>query len=1111
MRFRNLAAALLLSLFAFTSLAIGQTSNGTITGVVRDASGAVVSGATVVVTNEATAAKRDATTNAEGAFRVEAVDPGPYSVLVSKTGFKGFELKHLDVRPSVITSADVALGVATANAEVTVETANTATLDVESGGITSTIGEQELKTIPIFSMNPVELVQTLPGVQLINGNSALSNGVNVSVNGARPRSNNFLIDGQDDNDNSIGGQALQSAIPDIYSNVIALTNAFSAEYGRGGGAVVNLITKSGTNQIHGSVYDLYSGSGLNAIDGQSRGQGITKTRFDEHQIAFTVGAPIIKDKLFAFGGGQWSRTYGQEQPGVLNLPDAKSLALLQGFNTPASNLLLQYIGSLSQYNLTSTPSSTPAVTIINETGCASCKISFARYIRPAVPEQNPDTQWTAKIDYTPTQKDTISARYLHDATNLTPDYFNFSTQLPGFDTLQGGNSSQGAGSYTHVFSPRIVNEFRFSDTLLNFAFDSTPQTKANPLYTSAPITIANTGFPTLGPASTSLPQGRGHDLYQFQDTISISKGRHTIRIGADVARDIIRDFIPFNNFGTLSYTTSPANAASGLPGYSALNNFIDNFLGTAGAAARSFGSNRVDAHVWQSAFFGQDDIKLSPDLTVNLGLRYEYATNPENAVKFPAINPATVLTDPITALYRVKEDKNNIAPRVGFAYNPHNGMAILADGKTVYHAAFGIFYDVLFTNITDNSQASSPNVQSPNLTQGTGRGLGNALGLVPSLAPLPTISPLNTVQLTSNNLVNPQTFQWNVGLERQLPAEIKLTINYVASRGEKLFSNQQYNTYPYATPGVRTNPARGAIIARINGADSEYQSIQTEVSHDFRHGLFIRGAYTFGKNLDNGSEVFNTFSSPTSYAANLAPGGRAREWGPSQYDFRNLLSISYAYTIPGVPQLTNSTANLFAGIFTRNWQFSGITYFQSGPYSTFNVSGSDVNNDSSATNDRPLVGNPHAPIESAAVDASYSTISALKCAKGPLYDMGQANTNGTCVQVAPATVHWVVPGNYTPAQVNAEINRNSFRNPGYVMFNFALQKAFDLPIKHLEHSNITLRADAQNVFNHNNVGPLGINIFSINVPGTDGDPFMNKDAARFDDNRIVRLWAKFIF
>jgi outer membrane receptor protein involved in Fe transport len=1090
-------AAMVLAFVAGSSV-FAQTSNGTITGVVRDASGAVINEATVVVTNESTASTRNATTSSLGTFRIESVEPGPYTVHVEKPGFKTFDLKHLDVRPSIITSSDIALGVASANAEVTVETANTATLDVDSGGITSTIGEQELKTIPIFSMNPVELIQALPGVQLINSNnnSGLSNGVNVSVNGARSRANNYLIDGQDDNDNGIGGQALQADIPDMYSNVIALTNSYSAEYGRGGGAVVNLITKSGTNQFHGSVYELYSGSGLNAIDGQSRGAGITKTRFDQHQVGFTIGGPIIKNKLFGFGGAQYSRLYGKETPSNIFLPTASSLATLQAINTANAQLLLQYIGPLSQYNLIGT--STTPIAVINEPGCATCTINFTNYKRPSQPELSPDTQWTYKVDFTPTQKDTFTVRYLHDRGSLSPDFFNWGDTLPGFDAMQGGPSEQGAGSYSHVFSPNIVNEFRASETRIAFAFDSTAQTKANPLYTSPIVSISNTGLPVLGPKSTSLPQGRGHDLYQFQDTISITKGRHTLRIGADIARDIIRDYIPFNNFGTLSYTKSA--------GYSALNNFLDNFLGTSGAAARSFGGNRVDAHEWQTAYFVQDDIKLTSDFTVNLGLRYEYQTNPENAIKYPAINVATVLTDPITAVYRVNEDRNNFAPRVGFAYNPHNGMSFLADGKTVYHGAFGIFYDVLFSNITDNAQGLSPNVQSPNLTSGTGRGLANANTLVPTLVPLTTISALNTTELTSNNLVNPETFQWNLGVERQLPGEIKLTINYVASRSEKLFSNQQYNYYAPGTPGVRINPARGIIIARVNGADSEYQSAQVELSHDFRHGLFIRGAYTYGKNLDNGSEVFTLFATPTSYAANLAPGGRSREWGPSAYDFRNNLSISYAYTIPAVSHLNNAMADTFAGIVARNWQFSGVTYLQSGPYSTFNLSGLDVNNDSSATNDRPLVGNPKAPFESAAVDGAI-----IGCTAGAYFDYGQNDTNGTCVPVNPSTTHWVVPYPYTQAQMLQEIGRNSFRNPGYIMFNFALQKAFDLQIKHLEHSNITLRADAQNVFNHNNVGPLDIDIFDIQVPGTAGDSFMNKPAARFDDNRILRLWAKFNF
>src|ERR1035437_1253084 len=239
-------------------------------------------------------------------------------------------------------------------------------------------------------------------------------------------------------------------------------------------------------------------------------------------MGFTVGVPIIKDKLFGFGGAQYTRFYGKETPNNIFLPTSASYAQIQSIGTPNALLLLNYIGSLSQYNLVG--SSTVNSTVINEPNCASCTISFTNYKRPNQSQQNPDTQWTYKVDWLATHKDTFAVRYLHDRTSLSPDFFNFGSQLPGFDAQQGGPAEQGAGIYTHVFSPKLINEFRVSETRINFAFASTPQTLANPLYLLPPVSIANTSLPTLGPASTSLPQGRGHAIYQFQDTVSYSFG-----------------------------------------------------------------------------------------------------------------------------------------------------------------------------------------------------------------------------------------------------------------------------------------------------------------------------------------------------------------------------------------------------------------------------------------------------------------------------------------------------------------------------------------------------------------------------------------------------------
>lgn len=1094
-RFQGWAVLAVLSLVLSCAVAIAQTSLGTIAGTVRDPSGAVVAGATVTATNEATQVSRSLVTNGQGEYRADAVEPGPYTIKVTASGFATKEIDHLAVQPSIITSQDVDLQVGRLTSEVQVQAANAAALDTDTGQLASTIGSSELATMPIISLNPVELVETVPGVQLLN-NGGLSNGINVSVNGTRPRANNYLIDGQDDNDNAISGQALQAEIPDMYSSITILTNSYSAEFGRAGGAVVNLVTKSGTNTPHGSAWDLYSGSGLNAVNGQSRGvAGETKARYDEHQYGFTVGAPFLRDRLWGFGGAQWSRFYGKATPNIIHLPTPASYALLQGMNSANANLLLKYIGSLSQYIPAS--GSSLSQTVTNEPGCTSCTIVFAPYKRPNMAQQNTDTQWTAKVDYQATTKDHLSGRFLHDYNSLSPDWFNFASQLPGFDSYQGGPAEQGGGQYTHIFSPTMINEFRASITRINFAFAPLPATVTNALYTSPVITISNTGLPQLGPQSTVLPQGRGHDSYQFQDTVSKTFGRHTLRVGADASRVLVRDFVPFNNFGSLSFTKST--------GYSALNNFIDNYLGTGGIAEKNFGSNRLDSHQWQMAFFGQDDIKVTPDFTANLGLRWEFQTDPENAMPYPAINPATVLTDPITTHYKVAEDRNNFGPRIGFAYNPHNG-GFLGDGKTVYHAAFGIFYDILFTNIPDNSLASAPNTQLPLVQVTTGRGAANASSIIPSMQPSATISPRSTVELTVNNLVNPQTYEWNFGVERELPAQIKLTVNYVGDRGEKLFANQQYNYFNPAT-GRRLNPNRGAIIARGNFADSDYNGVQVGVLHNFTHGLFIQGSYDYSKAMDDGSEVFSFSGQDTSYSSNLAPGMRKRDWGPSLYDHRHYAALSYVWQVPNIRSLDNGGLNEVLDVLTRHWQFSGESFWQSGEWNSFSLSGFDFNGDGSSANDRPLLGNPKAGLETIGMDGYV-----LGCTAAPgqgYFDYGANDDTGACNQVNPSDVHWVVPYPYTSADMNKEIGRNSFQNPGFWNENWALQKGFGLHIHRMEDASIQLRAEAQNVFNHNNVGLVDTHLLDA-APGP-GDPFLNKNAARFDDERQLRFWMKFVF
>jgi hypothetical protein len=335
---RKLIAVVVLFVSAFLGgSAWAQTSKGTIAGDISDPSG-VLANASVTAINQDTQETRTVTSGPNGSFRIDAINPGTYTVKVAASGYSESVTKNIVVNPSVTTSFNPRLQAGAVSDVVTVE-AHSNQINTENGQISSVVSGQEISQLPIFSLNPIELATTVPGVQFVQ-QGGLSNGFNLEVNGLRPRANNYLIDGQDINDNSIGGQGIQPQIPDAYSNLSILTNAYSSEYGRGGGAVVNLITRSGTNKYHGEVYDIYTGSGLNAKDGQSRLSPDTpKTRFDTHNIGFTVGGPIIKDKLFGFGAATFFRFYGQAQPAPNFLPDANGLAVLNFVGGPNVDLL----------------------------------------------------------------------------------------------------------------------------------------------------------------------------------------------------------------------------------------------------------------------------------------------------------------------------------------------------------------------------------------------------------------------------------------------------------------------------------------------------------------------------------------------------------------------------------------------------------------------------------------------------------------------------------------------------------------------------------------------------------------------------------------------------
>jgi outer membrane receptor protein involved in Fe transport len=1094
--------ALLSSLILFflvVSPVVAQTSKGILAGVAHDSTGAVVGNTSITIKGEQTGETRVIVTGSDGSYRADALSPESYTITATHEGFSVFTAQHVAVAPSNVTTYNVTLTVGSASVSVIVE-ANALTLDTENGQLAGTIFANEISKMPIFSLNPMELATTVPGVQTVTGDNQLSNGFNAQVDGARPRSNNFLLDSQEINDIGIGGQAFQPNIPDLYDALTVFTSVASAEYGRAGGGVFNLVTKSGSNTYHGSAYDRYTSAGLNAVPNFLRGTGTVNPRQSSHDIGVTGGGFIIKDKLFAYGGTQFSRFYGSEQINRITLPDtagAFTLNALTGAAATQYALLKSYTNNnayLTNYALvTSQPTTT--VNIGPRTDCpaasvtgGNCFVEEALFQRPASPLQNPDTQWGFRVDYKPGSSDTFYYRYLHDRTSLTPDFFaNAAGGALGLDTEQGGTAELGAGSWTHIFTTNVLNELRGSETRINFAFAPIASTLANPAYSLATINVA--GYPSLGPNTASFPQGRAEDLYQLQDTFSYTHGRHSIRAGVDIGHQLEKDTIGVNA-GTINFGRGSA--------FSALQNFLANQTGASGTITKTIGPRRVDPHVWRSGFFAQDDVKFSSHLTVNLGIRYDYTGNPENSLHFAGLDLSNPY-QPITTVIPVKNDKNNLSPRVGFAYTPSQG-GFFGSGKTVIRGGFGIFYDSYFSNFVTNAAQSAPNAIAGTLAVATGVGTANATGALAGFTPTLNLNASETT--VASNLKNPMSYQYNFGVEQDVKGAI-VAIRFVGLRAYDLFANSTLNPFSGLT-GARLNATRGSITARDNSASSNYNGLQTEFSRRFSTYLTIRANYTFSKDLDNGSEIFALSDSGTSAPAILGPVGRTQEYGPSTFDHRHFASISYAFTPKGF-HAANKVTDTVLGALTRNFTISGIEQFQSGAYSTFNFAGLDNNGDGSTANDRPLIGNRGAPFETVGIDGSF-----VGGTSGVYYDLVANNATNALNPVTAAQVHFLIPNNTSGKFTKQELGRNSYSNPGSTRNDISIQKGFGTGLLHLERGQFLLRMEVQNLGNHNDRGAyLDTNLLDY---GTGPTSFDDQSLARGESNgRQIVLWGKFQF
>jgi len=1084
-----------ISLVLAATLAFGQATLGIVAGTVTDNSGAVVVGATITAHRTEGGEERTANSGPNGEYRLEALTPGTYRVTVSAPNFSATELTGVVVSASITTPANVKLEVGKTTETVTVE-ASAQQVQTETGDLSAVIPQVEIKDLPIATGNPYDLAKTLPGVLVGDSRTTgFSNGAEFSVDGLRARANNFLIDGFDNNDYGITGQALQPTNQEAVSEVTVLKNSYAAEYGRGGGSVSNLTFRSGSNTLHGALWEQYSGNALFAVTPEEAASGLTKTPHAVNNLfGFRVGGRLIKDKLFYFGTSQWQRNFGAPSPlpATLTIPTQAGVDALQSIG--ANNNIQVLIDSLAGLRGgTADPTQVNTINVGNRAGCGSpCLIEVGPFTRTDT-TKGLNREWTVRMDYLPTNVDNIFVRYTDTQNSISPDLFANPDALPSADTQQGGPSRNMGVMWAHTFGPRVINEFRFSAQTINFGFNPTAATLANPLAHLPGLALAASFGNTLwgGFSQGTFPQFREHKTLQFQDAISFTRGSHTFKIGADLAVLLVQDQIPFNSDGTITYSSGGDCTAIGITastGCTDLANYIDDFSGPSGTIDKQFGNPLISVPTNQQAYYFEDSWKVRPNLTINYGLRYEYQPpDANNVLPFPAVNRATALTDPFEKRTEVRPDRNNWGPRFGFSYAPRGRF--FGENKTVIRGGAGIFFDSFFSNINDNTAATAPNTLGGNIFGGPdSRGTAGTFAAISAIAPVS--DPTNTVFAVTSDLRNPETYQWNLNVQRELPGRLIAEVAYVGTRGTRLFASEQLNPgVPDLVAGTddRLNPNRGSIVVRGNRGDSNYHGLQAQVSRSVGR-LTVLGAYTFSRAIDNSSDVFVTSGGASRWQVTNDP---RSDRGPSALDHKHRGTITWLYEFPSP---NNSLLRAVLG----GWASTGSIAFQSGAPETVFFGGYDQNGDGEFFNDRPPDGN-HA----VKLNLSSACLSDPTCITGVGFDDGSGNLVDVFTN-APVTANQIRYLAFNTGLVKGgNLGRNSFYLPGTQTWNLGVIKRFRIPF---HESQFEVRGDFFDAFNHPNEGVNVTNYGDLLNPAVFGNP-----RTTLGDARTIQVWLKYSF
>ena len=1150
-------SCLLLTILALLTGVVWAQGTGEITGLMTDPSGAVISGATIELINSATGEKRTTVSNTAGVYDFPNLPVvGTYTLHTAPKGFKAIKVERIVVSVGAIYTKDLKLELGATSEQVTVE-AGAETVQTTESAVSQLVDRRTWQEMPLQIRNQNSFIELVAGAVPQDG-SGTNRG--AEVNGTRSGAGSYLVEGADNNEQGQGGRgqispfdkggAATSISPDAIQEYRVITNSFAAEYGKGGGFITDTVLKSGTNQWHGSAFEYNRIQALVANDWFSSHAGI-KDALVRNQFGGSIGGPIIKDKTFFYGTAElhrvrWSTPYGPNtvvtEP-FLNFIKSGGLQAwaesdpngfcVQQLNAtcPGAFSSVSTFGPIANQLLHSPAQHFPAVPssvdcTATPDACASADpLSFGLVYPVPIygsatlndPQSYNEARWTLKVDHRFSDKDTINGVYLFQDGTYTEQYLGGNNYI-GPASIQDGRAQNFGLTWNHTFTPNLLNTARVGYLRHKLDFPAPAGAFGVPGYYSL--------FDGLGAdfgQYSGLPQFFTENQFQYMDTMSLQKGKHSFKFGAEYRRtrngskffnDAFGTFYPWSVEGELTdlqFTNIEEQLLNGgtNPYYGGAYLASASVVPSTGQVPDFYRGYRAN----EFAAFFQDDWRVTNRFTVNLGLRWEYFGPPHNfrsgidsnfyfgsnvtPIPTGSANPFYPANNPFYAgvangSFQVRnneiwnKDTNNFGPRIGFAWD------VLGTQKLVLRAGFGVMFDRVYNNLFENIRFNPPYFSDNQIGGGA-----NGVAVDPTLLTYPftstprfadpSLAPVPNPRHMDQNIVTPYYEQAHLGVQWEFAKGWVFEPEYVSTFGHKLTGILDINTFDGRVAGdsTRINPNIGADNYRNNAFSSNYHSLQLSVRKSYANGLSVTGNYTYAKALDNLSDAFNN-------KGGLRPTDNMdihNDYGPADFDLRHRIVATVGYDVPFMK------SNRILG----GWGMNAIVSYQTGhPFSPYSSSSSyDLNQDGYRTDRLVATKNPNDTVLSssaaaACTAAAWDPVSpGGKCFFDTSAWMSGTGNRYTC----PVSVNG-------GAWCNPPVGRNSIFGPHFANVDFNISKKFKIT----ERMAFTFQANFFDLFNHPNFLPptVGNNDRSANfgqstaTAGDSGGHRVTQLALRFD-------------